>query len=330
MSKEFYTETDLSNFKECQRMAYEAVVATEKRLTAGVTEREAAQMIDEEVRARGMNRYFHAPFAWFGKRTAFQGIDRPFDTRSFPSKLLPPHFGQKFMPTETRLEEGMGVILDVAPILNDCSADVGYSFAFGRNERLEKALDDLAIFRPLILAGVCKEKTMAEIYADVEAALLDLGYENCHAKYPQGVLGHKVGKIATRLIPRIPVMRFEVSTFLYLATEEISRLVNPWDNHTALWSENSRVSADPGLWAVEPHVGLAHGSPAAIRGSANAQASLPARSAEGRAAMDGIGARSEEFGVKWEEIIHITENNAYYLDDNLPHVRRWAERQVAV
>ncbi len=311
MSKEFYTETDLSNFKECQRMAYDAVVATAKRLTPGVTEREAAQMIDEEVRARGMSRYFHAPFAWFGSRTAFQGIDRPLDTRAFPSKLLPPHFGQKFMPTETRLEEGMGVILDVAPILNDCSADVGYAFAFGRNERIEKALDDLAVFRPLILAGVCKEKTMAEIYEDVEAALLDLGYENCHAKYPQGVLGHKVGKIPTRFIPRIPVMRFEVSTFLYLASEELSRLINPWDNHTALWSADSRVSADPGLWAVEPHVGVVQGGTGLGR------------------ARDGERP-SDEFGVKWEEIIHVTDNNAYYLDDNLPHVNRWAERQIAV
>jgi hypothetical protein len=294
MSREFYTDTDLANFKECQRLSYEAVQTVARRLQTGNTERDAAQMIDEEIKARGMSRYFHAPFAWFGARTAFQGIDRPFDTRSFPTKLLPPHFGQKFMPTNTTLEEGMCVILDVAPIFNDCSADVGYAYAHGRNEKVEKALDDLAVFRPLILGGVCKEKTMAEIYADVNGALLDMGYENCHAKYPQGVLGHKVGKIPTRLLPRIPVMRFEVSTFLYLAAEEISRLINPWDNHTALWAENTRVSADPGLWAVEPHIG------------------------------------TEDFGVKWEEIIHITENSAYYLDDALPHVERWSAREIAV
>lgn len=294
MSKEFYTEADLANFRDCQSMAYDAVQAVARRLTAGMTEKQAAEMIDEEIKGRGMTRYFHAPFAWFGVRTAFQGFERPFDLSRFPASLLPPHFGQKFMPTETRLEEGMGVILDVAPIYNDCAADIGYAFAFGRNEKIEKALDDLAVFRPLILAGVCKEKTMAEIYDDVSEALLDMGYENCHAQYPQGVLGHKVGKIPTRLIPRIPVMRFEVSTFLYLAAEEISHLINPWDNHTALWSDYTRVSADPGLWAVEPHIG------------------------------------TKNFGVKWEEILHITENNAYYLDDNLAHVRRWTDRQVAV
>ncbi|MFO1471733.1 MAG: M24 family metallopeptidase [Turneriella sp.] len=311
MSKEFYTDTDLANFRECQKLAYQAVTAVAAKLKAGDTERYAAELIDQELKSYGISRYFHAPFAWFGARTAFQGIDRPFDTRAFPSKLLPPHFGQKFMPTETQLTEGMCVILDVAPIFNDCAADIGYSYAFGRNERVEKALDDLAVFRPLILGGVCKEKTMAEIYEDVSVALADLGYENCHAKYPQGVLGHKVGKIPTRFLPRIPVMRFEVSTFLYLAAEEVSRLINPWDNHTALWAEDSRVSADPGLWAVEPHVGVAHGG-AAVGGGTEA------------------GTPTEEFGVKWEEIIHITENNAYYLDEALPHVERWAQRQAAV
>jgi hypothetical protein len=298
MSRESYTETDLANFRDCQRIAYQAVSDVARELVAGQTEREAAAMVDTRLKQMGIDRYFHAPFAWFGKRTGFVGIDRPFDVRSFPSRLTPPHFGQKFMPTETRLEDGMCVILDVAPIYNDCSADVGYAYAFGANERVEKALDDLAVFRPLILAGVCKEKTMAEIYADVSEALADMGYENCHGKYPQGVLGHKVGKIPTKLLPKIPVMRFEVSTFLYFAAEEFSRLLNPWDNHTALWTETSRVSADPGLWAVEPHIGVA---------DANA-----------------------EFGVKWEEIIHITENNAYYLDDQSPHVERWAQKEIAV
>lgn len=319
MSREFYTETDLANFKECQRLAYEAVVAVAKKLKTGDSERDAAQMIDAEIQARGMTRYFHAPFAWFGARTAFQGIDRPFDTRSFPTKLLPPHFGQKFMPTETRLEEGMAVILDVAPIFNDCSADVGYAYAHGRNDKVKKALDDLAVFRPLILAGVCKEKTMAQIYEDVNEALMDMGYENCHAKYPQGVLGHKVGKIPTRLLPRIPVMRFEVSTFLYIAAEEVSRLINPWDNHTALWSEDTRVSADPGLWAVEPHIGVVH----------HGRVDAPSGTAVG-GGRDAEMPTQGDFGVKWEEIIHITENSAYYLDDALPHVERWAEREAAV
>ena len=44
MSREFYTETDLANFKECQRLAYEAVVAVAKKLKTGDSERDAAQI----------------------------------------------------------------------------------------------------------------------------------------------------------------------------------------------------------------------------------------------------------------------------------------------
>ncbi|OXH82904.1 Xaa-Pro aminopeptidase, partial [Burkholderia multivorans] len=45
-----------------------------------------------------------------------------------------------------------------------------------------------------------------------------------------------------------------------------------------------------GLWAVEPHLGFA-----------------------------GVGA-------KFEELLVITEDDAYWLDDGLPHVRRWQRR----
>ncbi|HRP69017.1 MAG TPA: M24 family metallopeptidase, partial [Turneriella sp.] len=122
MSREFYTETDIANFRECQSLAYDAVAAVQKRLKVGTTEKEAAEMIDEEIKARGMTRYFHAPFAWFGERTAFKGFERPLNWGNFPKRFLPPHFGLKFLPTNTRLEEGMCVILDVAPIYNDASA----------------------------------------------------------------------------------------------------------------------------------------------------------------------------------------------------------------
>jgi hypothetical protein len=48
-----------------------------------------------------------------------------------------------------------------------------------------------------------------------------------------------------------------------------------------------RHPAEPGLWAVEPHIGFC-----------------------------GVG-------VKWEELLVVTEDDAYWLDDNLPHVRRF-------
>ena len=59
-----------------------------------------------------------------------------------------------------------------------------------------------------------------------------------------------------------------------------------------LWSSHSRSlhPPTPGLWAVEPHLGFR-----------------------------GVGA-------KFEELLVVTETDAYWLDDDLPHVRRWLER----
>jgi hypothetical protein len=67
--------------------------------------------------------------------------------------------------------------------------------------------------------------------------------------------------------------------------------------HREGWSPlwNPRKSSDhpatPGLWAVEPHLGFR-----------------------------GVGA-------KFEELLVVTDDGrAYWLDDDLPHVHRWADR----
>ena len=54
-----------------------------------------------------------------------------------------------------------------------------------------------------------------------------------------------------------------------------------------LWNASRLAAAppDPGLWAIEPHI-----------------------------RKDGVGA-------KWEEILVVTDSTAYWLDDDLPHVR---------
>ncbi|MCB1199881.1 MAG: aminopeptidase P family protein [Leptospiraceae bacterium] len=291
MAKEYYTGEQLNHFRSTQRMAYDSVRAAASRLKEGMTEREAADLIDQEIKKRGCDRYFHGPFAWFGERSGFLNIERPLDFRSFPSNLLPPHFGTEFLPSSARLEKGMCVILDVAPIQNNASADVGYAFAFDENPAIEKALDDLEVFRPMILDGIRKEKTMAEIYHQVDDTLHEMGYLSSHSKYPFGVLGHKVGFINTQTFPRIPFMNFELSTFAYILGQQYKELVSFGHDKTPLWSADSRVAAEPGLWAVEPHI------------------------------------CTSSFGVKWEEIIHVTDNNAEYIDNDLPHVNRWAERR---
>jgi hypothetical protein len=59
-----------------------------------------------------------------------------------------------------------------------------------------------------------------------------------------------------------------------------------------LWNGGARSDHPPvpGLWAVEPHLGFR-----------------------------GVGA-------KFEELLVVTDDDAFWLDDDLPHVRRWAAR----
>ena len=58
-----------------------------------------------------------------------------------------------------------------------------------------------------------------------------------------------------------------------------------------MWNDGSVLRSPPphrGIWALEPHIG-----------------------------RDGVG-------VKFEELLVVTEDDAYWLDDHLLHAQRWA------
>lgn len=83
------------------------------------------------------------------------------------------------------------------------------------------------------------------------------------------------------------VVGFHPQTFIYLLGHAARRLMNQRKNKTAFWTEDADVPPEPGLWAIEPHIG------------------------------------KDAFGVKFEEILVVTKNDAYWLDDDLPHVNFW-------
>ena len=168
-------------------------------------------------------------------------------------------------------------------------------FVMAKNEKLTKALLDLIPIRDLILSDVNSEKTQHEIYINVHNYMKDLGYQNCHGLYPWGVLGHKVGKLPLSWLPKIKLNNFHPQAILYLAGHKLMEFVNFGKDFDPLWGYGSNKRCEQGLWAIEPHMGL------------------------------------ENFGVKWEEILVVTENNAFWLDDSLPHVVRKGqlEKQIA-
>ena len=257
-------------FRDLQRLAYEAAEEVAASLAPGVTERQAARRLRRLLESRGVDDWFHVPFAWFGDRTAFRGV------------VLP----HQFLPTGRRLAEGMPYILDAAPIADGYTADIGYAGCLGANPTWEKLTADLAVYREMIVELVRERRPFADIYAEVDRQIVRHGYENRHRKYPGRVIGHQVGRVTSRLPRKVIVGAFGARTVQTVARELVKERLQ---GRSTLWngSRRSRHAPTPGLWAVEPHL-----------------------------ALGGVGA-------KFEELLVVTEDGAYWLDDDLPHVRRW-------
>lgn len=286
MAAEYYSDKELEKYRGLQKLTYQLTEQVASELYEGITEKQAAQMLEERFKAHGIHTFFHAGFAWFGDRSRFKGFNRPLDFRNMPGLRELPHFGREFLPSDRKLQKGMAVILDIAPVLDGRSVDIGYSFSFGEHKGVAQARHDLKHFRSQILDGVKAGKTLAQIYRENNRLIDELGYENCHAVYPLGVLGHKVGRLNT-MLPEIRIMGFSIKTFAYLGLEAVTELFGRDHEQPPFWNEETEVIAEPGLWAVEPHIGR------------------------------------DDYGVKWEELLVVTDNEAYWLDDDLPHINYW-------
>jgi len=262
---------ELERFREMQQLAYRCADEVAHGLEPGITERETTRRMRRWLKSNDVDDWLHVPFAWFGDRTAFRGFRSP----------------HRFLPTGTRLEEGMPYILDMAPIRDGFASDIGYGGVLGENRIWTRVNADLAAFRPLILDLVRERRTFADIYAEVDAYIARLGYDNRHRKYPGQVIGHQVGVIKG-MLPKGVGYPFGVRFLQTLGRELVTERVA---GRSPLWNgaKQSAHPPTPGLWAVEPHIGF--------RG----------------------------VGVKFEELLVVTEDDAYWLDDDLPHVRRWAE-----
>ena len=232
---------------------------------------------------------------WLGERGVREWFHRPFawfgERTAFVAR--PAWTPLHFFPTGRRLTEGTPVILDVAPVVDRYAADIGLATWFGDepDPRHELMLADLEPYRALVLDGVRSGRTLARIYADVDELLADQGYRPAHRQYPFSVIAHRVAdrqaKVPGPVRGRTPAgFGLGAQRFLSGQLAAAVRGAAP----TPLWNGTRHADrpAPPGLWAVEPH--LAWG----------------------------------DLGVKWEELLVVTEDDAFWLDDDLPHVRRWS------
>ncbi len=230
----------------------------------------------------------HGVDDWFHQPFAWFG-DRTAFRGPIGFKMLG-GFNPAFYPGLRRLEEGMPFILDCAPTLHGYTADIGYCGVLGKNPLLDKLMDDLAEYRRLILAMAKQRRPLSEISQAVDALCAQHGYDPRHKAYPFETLAHRVEKLKDDgKKSHLSVLNFGVRNVTELLKDRFKGGKDGW---SPIW--NSSKSSDhpptPGLWAVEPHLGF------------------------------------RDVGAKWEELLVITEDDAFWLDEEVPHVKRWQQR----
>ncbi|MFC5719819.1 M24 family metallopeptidase [Streptomyces gamaensis] len=233
---------------------------------------------------------------WLRERGVRDWFHLPFawfgDRTAFAGFRVP----LQFFPTERRLAPGMPFVLDMAPVHRGFAADIGYSGCLGPDPLHDRMMADLLAHRELVLREVRERRPLREIYEDVDRLMARQGYTNRHRAYPFGVIAHTVGRVERRRFSPT-VFGFGTRALRGLASDAVRGHREGW---SPLWSPY-RVSdhpPHPGIWAVEPHLGF--------RGT----------------------------GAKFEEILVVTDSrdpqeSAFWLDDDLPHVRRGQEGSAA-
>ena len=274
-----FTPAELDKFRDYQRASYATLEAVARTLRAGETEKDVARRMRKHFHEQGVHHYFHVPVALFGTRTAYPG-----------------DFGQfEALPTDRKLEPGMPVILDAAPIYHGYTVDTSYATSFGDNPRVRELTAALQPLRELIFRRVRERASFRAIAREVDGEIAKLGYENCHRKHIAFVLGHRVTQVPDTWLQRRRVWGLGVPQVAWFVgktfgAQRFGGDESPNWNHT----RSSDHPPTPGLWAVEPHLG-----------------------------KDGVGA-------KFEEILVITEDDAYWLDDGaLPHHKNWGQTGIS-
>ncbi len=236
------TQDAMAGFQRAQKLAYDCVESVARQLRVGMTEKEAAQLLADYLRAHGTQRYLHRPFAWFGEHAGFYGYETYGD----------------YHPSDRCLAADDAVILDVSPVVNGYIGDVGYATSLRPIAELERAKAFQLTLREALPTMFDSAMTVAEIWAEVDRRIAAAGFDNVHAKYPHCVLGHRVFKVRAKAGRHL---RLGWGGFGWFSLETNMALFRMGPS-AALGPEH--MGSKLGLWAIEPHLGWKTGG--CIRG----------------------------------------------------------------
>lgn len=225
--EELLTSEHLAGFKRAQALALRGAEEVAALLNEGWTEKQAAAMLESWLADHGVEQFFHRAYAWFGDRTRFDGFH-------------PQNYGA-FRPTSRMLRAGDVVILDVAPIVDGYTCDIGYTTSLGDHPELLKAR---ALLREIKTSIINWVEQGQPLWSCVDHMISDAGFENIHRLYPMSVLGHRLHR-GLASAPQLNVLHFGWQSYWSLFSRGLfGQLLTP------------DFAGDlNGLWAIEPHIG---------------------------------------------------------------------------
>lgn len=222
-----HNDEEKNGYVESQRLAQRCALEVAQMLQPGWSEKEAARAMETWLRDHGVQSFFHKPFVWWGDRSRFAGVRTYWD----------------YQATSRRLREGEIFILDVAPMVDGYISDIGFSGVIGENPAFDAGIEFLQSLRRDIPALVTSLGNGAAVWRAIDQKIKDAGYENIHAKYPFGVLGHRVHRSKGRW--DVSMLNFGWQSYWEFTSRGIFGQLLDADYHGSM----------DGLWAIEPHVG---------------------------------------------------------------------------
>jgi Xaa-Pro aminopeptidase len=232
---------EIAGIAAAQRVTRAVIHDVAKAVAPGDTERAVAERLETRLHRAGVRAWLHTPYAWFGDRTRFAGFHQ---------------FEPDSLPSERRLEEGDGFILDAAPFIDGHPADYAYSGTLGPSPEHEQMCRTLEDLKAKIAVWASQAQTGHELFEATGSAVRAAGFDVVHHLYPAAVLGHRIDGLP-RWLQRIPRIGWGFQPplvagyALALARHALTRRGYPFVND---------VEADRprGVFAMEPH--LASGS----------------------------------------------------------------------
>jgi Xaa-Pro aminopeptidase len=223
--------------RRAQRVVHACLAEAAAALVPGRSERDAAQLIRERVAAHGATRWFHEPYVWFGAETA------PTRRRRIA----------EYHPGDRRVERGMPVIFDAAPLLDGMIVDASYSFACGADPSpaLRDVLAALAAVRALVPKIVATARGPGDVYRAIDELVTARGCRACHRLTPFGPLAHRIDGIRSVDVG-VRIAGVDVGTLVTLGGGDV--LARIAGRASPLWTPSLRSKKGAGLWSIEPHV----------------------------------------------------------------------------